>query len=71
MWVKDKDTQEGYVHVCKGKRLTDMKTKKLVVSHHRVINYITLLDKNGIPDVEFISFCPYCGVDLMKEEFSN
>ena len=64
MWIKDKNSQESYIHVCEGKQLKDMRKKALEVRLHDVTIFTIVRDEKGFPIIEYIKYCPFCGVEL-------
>jgi hypothetical protein len=70
MFVKDIESQESLIHVCKGKTLKDMSKKNLEIRLHD-IHIFSWIYNDGDAHQEYIKFCPYCGVDLEKDAFEN
>ena len=64
MLVRDKDAQDGYIHVCRqGKG-------KPPVYLHDVKAYMN--DKsNGDIKLIDVKYCPYCGVEIELDEYSK
>ena len=69
MLVRDKDSQEGYVHICDDyKRYIKQALKeRLQIYVHDMKVYTLLETKNG-HELKDIKYCPYCGVEIEKEE---
>lgn len=69
MLVRDKDSQEGYIHICDDyKKYTEQALKeRLQIYVHDVKVYTLLETKNGY-ELKNIKYCPYCGAEIEKEE---
>lgn len=69
MLVRDKDSQEGYVHICNDsyKYTKQALKERLQIYVHDVKSYILIETKNGY-ELKDIDFCPYCGAEIEKEE---
>ena len=72
MFIKDKNSQEGLIHVCEGLTEKKMREKAIEINLHDIhIRTFVYEDKNKMPKMEYIKFCPYCGCDLEKDAFKN
>lgn len=72
MFIKDKFSDESYIHICDG--LTERRMESLhriEIRLHDVTTFTTLFTENGKVEMEHLNFCPYCGVDLEKDVFDN
>lgn len=69
MLVRDKDSAEGYKHICDdGYKYTKQALKeRLPIYVHDVKVYTLIETKNGY-ELKDIKFCPYCGAEIEKEE---
>ena len=63
MWIKDKESNESYIHVCEGKTEKQMRSKKIEIRLHDVSIFTFIKGDQGI-DIEHIKHCPYCGIEL-------
>ena len=65
MWIKDKESQESYIHVCEGLTEKQMRAKKIEIRLHDVsiFTFIKDIKDKGI-HIEHLKFCPYCGIEL-------
>lgn len=63
MWIKDKDSQESYIHVCDGLTEKQMRKKAIEIRLHDV-SIFTFVKSDRGNRIEPIRFCPYCGVKL-------
>jgi len=71
MFIKDKNRQEGLIHICEGKTEKWMrKHRNLEIVLHDIHFFTTFYD-DGKYIIEPIKFCPYCGSNLEKEAFEN
>ena len=68
MFIRNKDSQEGFIHVCEGKTEKFMRKQALEILRHDVSHYTITFNENGKPEVQHLKFCPYCGCDLDQEE---
>ena len=64
MWIKDKESQESYIHVCKGLTEKKMRIKKIEVRLHDVSIFTFIELNKGGWFMEHIKYCPYCGIKL-------
>ena len=69
MWIKDKDSQESYIHICEGLKEKQMRKKGIEIRLHDVSIFTFIKDEKGIK-IEYIKFCPYCGIEL-KDTIDN
>lgn len=69
MLIRDKDSAEGYIHICNNShRYTKQALKeRLPIYVHDVKVYTLIESKNGY-ELKDIKFCPYCGAEIEKEE---
>jgi hypothetical protein len=63
MWIKDKDSNESYIHVCEGLTEKKMRAKKIEIRLHDVSIFTFIKNDKGI-DIEHLKYCPYCGIEL-------
>jgi hypothetical protein len=63
MWIKDKNSSESYIHVCKGLTEKKMRAKKIEIRLHD-ISIFTLINLDKSVEMVSIKFCPYCGIEL-------
>lgn len=69
-FIKNKDAQEGLIHICEGKSEKQMRAKKIEVLLHDISIY-TIVYNDGDCFIEHLKFCPYCGCDLEKDAFPS
>ena len=69
MLVRDRDSQEGYVHICDDykKYIKSALKERLQIYVHDMKVYTLIETKDGYK-LKDIKFCPYCGVEVEKEE---
>ena len=69
MLVRDKDSQEGYIHICDDykKYLKSAIKERLQIYVNDMKVYTLIETKNGY-ERKNIKFCPYCGAEIEKEE---
>lgn len=69
MLIRDKDSQEGYIHICDDykKYLKSALAERLQIYVHDVKVYTLIETKNGY-EIKDIKYCPYCGAEIEKEE---
>ena len=65
MWIKDKDSQESYIHVCQGLTEKQMRKKTIEIRKHDISTFTFIKEDKGIK-MEHLNFCPYCGNSLNK-----
>jgi hypothetical protein len=63
MWVRDKESQESYIHICDGLTEKKMRSKKIEIRLHDV-SIFTFIKDDKCFHIEHIKFCPYCGIEL-------
>jgi hypothetical protein len=63
MWIKDKESQESYIHICEGKTEKQMRAKKIEIRLHDVSIFTFLKTDKGV-DIAPLQYCPYCGIKL-------
>lgn len=68
MFIKNKEAQEGFIHVCEGKTEKFMRNQHLVIFKGDASTHIIIWNQKGWPELQYIKFCPYCGYELEKEE---
>ena len=69
MLVRDRDAQEGYVHICDDyKRYIKSALKERLQIYVHDIKVYTLLETKNGHELKNIKFCPYCGAEIEKEE---
>lgn len=68
MLIRDKDSQEGYKHVCADSNKYTEKAlrERLPIYLHDITAY-TLIKGEFIR----IKYCPYCGVEVEKDEYKH
>jgi len=64
MWIKDKRTQESYMHVCDGLTEKQMINKGIGVWLHDVSIFTYMKDEDRGVHIEHLKYCPYCGIEL-------
>jgi hypothetical protein len=67
MFIRNKEAQEGYIHICEGKTETFMRKQKLEILRHDVSNYAIVFNEKGKIRILHLKFCPYCGCNLDNE----
>ena len=68
MFVKDKNSMESFIHVCEGKTLKKMKElKRMEIRKHDITIFTFKYDANQKLDIDYMNFCPYCGIELEKD----
>lgn len=67
MFIKDRYSQESYIHVCNDLSEKQMRDKEIEIRLHDVSVFALIPDLDGNGSMERIKFCPYCGCDLLKE----
>lgn len=69
MFYRHKDFMESYVHQCAdADRYTSEHRAEIAMVRRHDIHHFLVVDVNGKRDTIHIKYCPYCGVDLDKEE---
>ena len=66
MFYRHKDLQEGFVHQCADAYKYNLERRKEIakIKKHDCITCLKIDNINYL----FIKFCPYCGVELAKDE---
>lgn len=69
MLVRNKDAQEGYIHICNDSHKYTKKglKERLQILVHDTKVYTIIETKDGC-ELKDIKYCPYCGVEVEKEE---
>lgn len=69
MLIRDKDSAEGYIHLCADSHKYTKKAlaERLQIKLHDITAYTLIEGKNGV-DMVRIKYCPYCGAEIEKEE---
>lgn len=69
MLIRDKDSAEGYIHLCADSYKYTKKAlaERLQIKLHDITAYTLIEGKNGV-DMVRIKYCPYCGAEIEKEE---
>lgn len=72
MLVRDKDSQEGYIHICRDSYKYNEKALKnrLPIYLHDVKAYTLIKCERGY-ELKDIKYCPYCGVEIESDEYKN
>ena len=72
MLVRNKDSQEGYVHLCADSHRYTKKALKerLPIYLHDIKAYTLIETKNGCELID-IKYCPYCGVEIETDEMQG
>ena len=72
MLIRDKDSAEGYIHVCTDSHKYTKKAlaERLQIKLHDITAYTLIEGKNGV-DMVRIKYCPYCGVEIEKDEYEK
>ena len=72
MLVRDKDSAEGYIHICDDsyKYIKKALKERLQIYVHDMKVYTLIESKKSKSGYELkdIKFCPYCGAEIEKEE---
>jgi hypothetical protein len=65
MWIKDRDSNESYIHVCEGLTEKKMRAKRIEIRLHDV-SIFTFIKERATADIfmEHLKYCPYCGIKL-------
>jgi hypothetical protein len=67
MFIKDKNSQESYIHVCEGMTEKEMRQKALEIRKHDVSIFSFIKQDKGIK-MEHLNYCTYCGCNLHCDE---
>lgn len=72
MLRRDKDSQEGYIHICNdSQKYTKTALKqRLPIYLHDVKAYTLIEGKDGYNLID-IKYCPYCGVEIENDEYEK
>ena len=72
MLIRDKDSAEGYIHLCADRHKYTKKAlaERLQIKLHDITAYTLIEGKNGV-DMVRIKYCPYCGVEIEKDEYEK
>lgn len=72
MLIRDKDSAEGYIHVCSDshKHTKEALANRMQIRLHDITAYTMVDSKNGV-DMMRIKYCPYCGVEVEKDEYEK
>lgn len=72
MLVRDKDSAEGYKHICNDSyKYTKQALKgRLPIFLHDITAYTLIEGKNGYELIS-IKHCPYCGVEIEADEYEK
>lgn len=69
MLVRDKDSQEGYKHICDDSyKYTKQALKERMQIYVHDIKVYTLIETKKGHELKNIKYCPYCGAEIEKEE---
>ena len=69
MFIKDQNSMESFIHVCEGKTLKKMQElNRMEIRKHDVTIFTFRYDENKKFSIDHMKFCPYCGIDLEKDE---
>lgn len=72
MLVRDKDSQEGYKHICNDSyKYTKQALKERLQIYVHDVNVYTLLETKSGFELKSIKYCPYCGVEIESDEYKN
>ncbi len=68
MLVRDKNSNEGYIHICNdsGKYTKQALKERLPIFLHDVKPYTLIESKDGY-SLKDVKFCPYCGQEIEKD----
>lgn len=69
MLVRDKDSAEGYKHICDDsyKYTKQALKERMQIYLHDITAYTLIESKDGLQMIR-IKHCPYCGAEIEKEE---
>lgn len=69
MLIKNKDSQEGYVHICddSGRYTKQALKERLPIYLHDMKAYTLIQSKDGF-ELKDIKYCPYCGKEIETDE---
>ena len=72
MLIRDKDSADGYIHLCDDSYKYTRKAlaERLQIKLHDITAYTLIEGKNGV-DMVRIKYCPYCGVEIEKDEYEK
>lgn len=69
MLVRDKDSQEGYIHICNDShKYTKQGLKERLQIYVHDVKVYTLIETKKGHELKNIKYCPYCGAEIEKEE---
>lgn len=69
MLVRDKDSQEGYKHICDDSyKYTKQAGKERMPIYVHDMKVYTLIETKKGHELKDIKYCPYCGAEIEKEE---
>lgn len=68
MLVRDKDSAEGYIHICDNSSRYNKQALKerLQIYLHDIKAYTIIESKDGYSLID-VKYCPYCGAEIEKE----
>ena len=67
MFIKDVNSQEGFIHVCENKSEKRMRQHKIEILKHDSSIHIIVWDEKENPMIQAIKWCPFCGCKLDQE----
>lgn len=72
MLVRDKDSQEGYIHICDDsyKYTKQALKERLPIYLHDMKAYTLIESKDGY-ELKDIKYCPYCGQEIETDKYKN
>lgn len=72
MLVRDKDSAEGYIHICNDsyKYTKQALKERLPIYLHDMTAYTLIESKDGYELIN-IKYCPYCGQEIEIDEYKN
>ena len=62
-WIRDENSQESYIHVCKGSTEKAMRARAIEIRLHDISIFGFFKDGTKVI-MEPLRYCPYCGVEL-------
>jgi hypothetical protein len=72
MLVRDKDSAEGYIHICDDsyKYTKQALKERLPIYLHDMKAYTLIESKDGYELID-IKYCPYCGAEIETDEYEK
>lgn len=72
MLVRDKNSQEGYIHICddSSKYTRQALKERLPIFLHDVKAFTLIEGKDGY-SLKDVKFCPYCGQEIEKDSYKD